>query len=242
VRGRIVDLGQWTEKTLDELLRSARRLPGEGGRIGYLSKYFLGIGYQAGTLVGSASVPEQLVISLASLDCFTLLDYLEAMRRSASFADFVEALSCVRYRHCVVDYRHRHHFFSDWTAYQRERIDDITDTVADAAVVVVEKQLNRKADGSAWVPGIEAIVRTVTYLPSEKIDEGVLGMLRTGDYIGVYSEAEGLDVSHVGVVVKGPFVSYLRHASSSPDKKRVLDEELRQYLEGKPGIVVYRAK
>lgn len=238
----ITNLGRWTEADIDSLLASAQKLPTPGARVGFLSKSFMGLPYVAHTLVGSETESEQLVVNLAGVDCFTLLDYLDAMRQSASYGEFVERLKDVRYRRSAVAFRSRNHFFSDWPAFRADSIEDITALTGGTSVVPVEKVLNLKSDGGRWLQGIEPFPRRITYIPTERLDEMMLAGLRTGDYIGIYSDADGLDVSHVGVLVKGPFMSYLRHASSVPEKMRVLDDELLPYLSGRPGLIIYRPK
>lgn len=241
-REMMTDLGQWSEKEFDVLLQTAQKLPGAGSRIGFLSKQFMGVPYKAGTLTGSATAVEQLVVNLAGVDCFTYLDYLEAMRRSSSYGEFIENLKAVRYQNGEVDFRSRNHFFSDWPVYQHDFIEDVTGSAGGDAVITVGKMLNVKADGSHWLSGIAPRMRGVVYLPSERLDERIVAGLRTGDYIGIYDDMAGLDVTHVGVIVKGTFVAYLRHASSVPNKLRVVDDELLPFLSDKPGVIVYRAK
>lgn len=237
-----IDFGKWTEAELDVLLATAQKMPLPGGRIGFLTKQFLGIPYQSGTLIGSDTVPEQLVVNLSVMDCFTFLDYLEAMRRSSTCAEFLESLKCVRYRNCTVEYRMRHHFFSDWAVFHADSIEDVTAQIGGDSTTSVEKMLNMKNDGTVWVPGMEPCSRMISYIPSEAVDVRVLAGLRTGDYVGIYTDHAGLDVTHVGVVVKGPFVTWLRHASSAAGRMNVLDDDLVEYLADKPGLVIYRAK
>jgi len=74
------------------------------------------------------------------------------------------------------------------------------------------------------------------------VDEEVLSLLHSGDYIGIYSPLGGLDVSHTGIIVKGEGRTFIRHASSRSETGRVVDEDLLQYLQGKPGLIVYRVK
>jgi len=69
-----------------------------GERIAFLSDHFHGIPYLENTLVGGANTDEVFVVNLASVDCYTLIDYIEAMRLSSSFEDFVEFLKKIRYR------------------------------------------------------------------------------------------------------------------------------------------------
>ena len=65
-----------------------------------------------------------------------------------------------------------------------------------------------------------------------------MGRLRIGDYIGIYAEADGLDVSHVGIIVRRAGRIFLRHASLI--ERMVVDQDLRAYISEKPGIVVLR--
>ena len=64
------------------------------------------------------------------------------------------------------------------------------------------------------------------------------GQLRTGDYIGIYSDLSGLDVSHVGIIVKDSLGIKFRHASSVA--RKVVDQDFATYISGKPGIIIIR--
>lgn len=237
-----VDFGRWSEADLAQLIASAQRIEAPGERIAELSRHFLDTPYVADTLIGDPQTPEQLVVNLTCFDCFTLLDSVEALRRSASAADFPEQLRRVRYRDGRVAYENRRHFFSDWVAGADTPIVDVTAAVGRGRVQTVEKQLNGKDDGSLWLPGLPVTPREITYIPGDRIDRELLDALRTGDYVGIYTEREGLDVSHVGLIVKGPDGVKLRHASSLSSVRKVVDVDLLEYLEGKPGLVVYRVK
>ena len=83
--------------------------------------------------------------------------------------------------------------------------------------------------------------REIIFIPSGKIDTKVLSRLQSGDYVGIFSTHAGLDVTHTGLIVKSKDNIMLRHASSRSSVKRVVDEDLLDYLQGKPGLVVYRA-
>jgi phosphoenolpyruvate-protein kinase (PTS system EI component) len=106
--------------------------------------------------------------------------------------------------------------------------------------VSVRKRLNRKEDGSFFLQGIEPQLRTITYLPAEALEETAALRLRAGDYAGIYTEREGLDVSHVGIIVRAEGVPMIRHASS--DAGAVIDQEAAGYLKGRPGLVVLRPR
>ena len=102
------------------------------------------------------------------------------------------------------------------------------------------KELNRKTDGSLWLPGLATVKREISHIPSQKISPQILRAIKTGDYIGIYSDRDGLDVSHTGIAVRKNGGVYLRHASLV--HKKVLDEELATYMKNKPGLLVYRVK
>ncbi len=108
--------------------------------------------------------------------------------------------------------------------------------------IAVNKSLNLKADGSTYLPGIPIVNREFYYIPTQEIDEDVLIKLRSGDYVGMYTDKDGLDVTHTGIVIKKDNGIYLRHASSKKGNERVVDENFLEYVQNVPGIVVYRPK
>jgi len=82
--------------------------------------------------------------------------------------------------------------------------------------------------------------RVITFIPGKAIDGDVIRRLRSGDYIGIYSREKGLDVSHVGIMIKKNRASYFRHASSLQSQRKVIDQDFTAYAARKPGIVVLR--
>jgi hypothetical protein len=237
-----VDPGPWSETELTRIITAAGRLEAPGDRVVALSRHFLDTPYVADTLIGGPQTAEQLVINLAGFDCFTLLDVVEALRRAVDGADFPEQLQQVRYRDGRVTYANRRHFFSDWVAGAAALIGDVTAAVGSGRAQLVVKQLNLKSDGTPWLPGIPVVRREIVYIPTSYIDRQVLAALEAGDYLGIYSEQAGLDVAHVGLVVKGKDGVLLRHASSANRLRRVVDVDLLEYLQGKAGLIVYRVE
>ncbi len=236
-----VRLSPTSAAILDSALTVARDTSGANPaeRSERLSRQFLGTPYGADTLVGSATVPEQLVAELERVDCFTLADYVEALKRSTSRDQFVNALIRVRYKDNAVGFATRKHFFTDWAAAAPAIATDITATLSPDAVEVT-KHLNRKDAGGVYLPGLPVVSRTVAYLPSAAVDDDVVKQLRTGDYVGAYAEDGGLDVTHVGIYVAGPNGPVLRNASSLKANEKVVDSPLSDYLRTVPGIVVLR--
>ena len=241
IRSMHIDFGErgWTQEALDSVIQSTARLPNISERIDVISGLFLSTPYEGNTLIGDTETPEQFTINLAGMDCFTYLDYVEAARQGGSYDRFLWSLLSTRYKNGLADFQQRNHFFSDWTEYNRVR--DVTQEVSDGTAISVEKNLNQKEDGGVFLEGIPTVRRTITYIPTAAITDEMLQRLRTGDYIGIYTDIDGLDVTHTGILIKHPDgTSHLRHASSRKETQRVLDEPLLEYLKEKPGIVVYR--
>jgi len=242
VKGGIFILGTWTEKDLNSVIEQSSKIQDVGERIDFLSGKFLNTKYEESTLVGDVNHPEELVIDLEGMDCFTYIDYVEAMKLSDSYPMFVNNVQRIRYQSGEVDFRKRNHFFTDWAQYNSDYITDVTKKVGGERTKTVKKLLNEKEDGTLYLPGIPVKERYVNYIPTESIDENVLERLKTGDYVGIYTDKEGLDVSHTGIVIKRDDKVYLRHASSRKDNRRVVDEDLLTYMVDKPGLVVLRPK
>ena len=154
------DLGKWNGEGLSRMLGAAAAISGASERIESISGQFLGTPYEEGTLIGAPDTPEEFVIRLDAVDCFTYLDYVEAMRLSCSFEGFKEELRTVRYRQGVVTYATRFHFFTDWA--ETPRVKDVTADVGRGEARAVKKALNRKDDGSPFLPGIPERMREVT--------------------------------------------------------------------------------
>ncbi len=228
-------------RKIDELL-TVRAEAGDLGRgelIERLSARLLGTPYGANMLLGSATEPEQLVVDLRRVDCFTYLDYIDAASRSADRDQFLTNLVTTRYIDGHVEFAQRKHFFTDWATRERLAATDITASLSPAAVTTT-KHLNAKADGGVYLPGVPAVDRAITHIPSAAVDGGVSAALRTGDYLGAYTAEAGLDVTHVGIIVQTPTGPVFRNASSLAANNQVVDTPLTDYLQSVPGVVVLR--
>jgi hypothetical protein len=236
----VINTGSWNIPQLDNLLASASKISDTSERIDFISRQYLGLTYKAATLIGDQQTQEALVLNLAGVDCFTFIDYVEAMRRSGSFAAFKENLRNVRYQKGVVDYKSRNHFFSDWTLFNAGFVDDVTGKIGAKKAKKTVKTLNAEEGDQTLLPGITVRRREITYIPSEFIDDFILAQLKTGDYLGVYTAQSNLDASHVGIVIrKGPRILF-RHASSQEKYRKVIDTDLKAYLLHKLGVIILR--
>ncbi len=235
-------LGIWSQEGLDHLVRKSSKIKDVGKRIDFLSRQFLDLDYAESTMIGDVNIPEVLAINLEGVDCFTYVDYIEAMRLSGSFSEFKVNLRKVRYKSGIVAFENRNHFFTDWQEFNSDFVDDVTEEIGAKKMMRVQKTLNEKKDGTYFLPGIYPVKREIEYVPSEAIDDSVLNRLRIGDYVGIYSNVKGLDVSHVGIIIKDGDKIYLRHASSLKKHRKVVDQDFKNYIVDKPGMIVFRPK
>lgn len=237
-----IDLGKFTQDGLDQIIRKGSEIRDIAKRIAFLSAQFLDIAYAESTLIGDKDTQEAFVINLSGVDCLTFLEYIEAMRLSDSFPAFESNLRKVRYKYGIVEFANRNHFFTEWREYNAGFVDDITEDIGGQNAVKVLKTLNEKEDGSYFLAGIQPAPGEIIYMPSDSIDASVLGNLRTGDYAGIYSPLKGLDVSHAGIIIKKDNSLYLRHASSRREYRKVVDQDFKDYVTGRPGIIILRPK
>ncbi|AMT71929.1 N-acetylmuramoyl-L-alanine amidase-like domain-containing protein [Mycobacteroides immunogenum] len=236
-----VQISPTNERRLQELLGERNRLAAANPAqlSAGISALFLQVPYGANTLVGSATVPEQLIVELTRVDCFTYADYVEALKRSSDRAGFLAQLTQIRYRGGDVSFTQRRHFFTDWAADAPAIATDVTASLG-APTEQVAKMLNVKDSGESYLPGLAPQPRTIVYLPSARVSDGVIANLHDGDYLGAYATFGGLDVTHVGIFLHAPTGPVLRNASSLRANNQVVDTPLKEYLGTVPGIVVLR--
>jgi len=223
---------------LSNIINKSAKITDSGERIAYISSVFKNVPYKDNTLTGNSDEKEVLVINLKEMDCFTFLDYVEALRLSASPDDFVMNLKEVRYFNGEVTYKSRKHFFTDWVSGEQNSVKDITPELPGG--ITVEKFINRKSKNKNWLKNLPHTMRMITYIPSEKFDKDVLRLLQTGDYIGTYTDKQGLDVTHTGIFIRNEGGEFLRSASSKFMK--VTDYPFEKYVNGVKGIIVLRNK
>lgn len=235
-------LGKFTMEEINNIIEKASCIQDISERINTLSRYFIGVEYGESTLIGGKDIPEVFIINLEKMDCFTFLDYVEAMRVSRSFSEFVINLKRVRYKDGVVTFENRNHFFTDWLEYNSDFVDEVTDIIGSQKIDIIKKILNIKENGTLFLPGILSTEREIRYIPRERFDDSVFSKLITGDYVGIYSRLSGLDVSHVGIIIKEDKNIFIRHACSQKEIRKVVDQDLIQYVSDKPGVIVFRPK
>lgn len=232
-------LGKWSVKRIDSLLERSNKLLNLEDKIAFICRNFLNTPYKKSTLIGNKENKEVFVINLAGMDCFTFIDYVEALRHSNTFYEFKENLKKIRYKGGKVDFKKRNHFFTEWVVSNKKWVTDITKRLGLNKAVKVTKKLNLKDKKTFFLEGIPQKKRILYYIPAKEI-VNFLKDLKTGDYIGIYSEKIGLDVSHVGILLKENNKDFFCHASLK--KGKVVKEMFLKYLKDKPGVVILRPK
>ncbi|MCX8070059.1 MAG: DUF1460 domain-containing protein [Thermodesulfovibrionales bacterium] len=235
-----IDTGKWTIEQIDLHISNSKNLAYQD-RVDYFSNLFIGIPYNDKTLLGSKDKEEIFVINFREVDCFTYIDYVFALSISSNFIEFKDNLKKIRYKKGKLDFLNRRHFFTDWSYSEPTYVEDITHKIGQDNVKRETKNLNYKTKTNRYLKGLPLVKRVVQFIPSHLVNQTILDNLQTGDYIGIFSNEKGLDVSHVGILIKKTQNKVLfRHASSL--KSKVVEEDFLKYISKKPGIVVLRMK
>ena len=237
--GEVINLASWNKETFSQFLQENDKYsPQEKAR--KFSDCFLDTRYRGGVLETTkkaAIKKENLVINLAKVDCFTFIDYVEAMKRSTNYEQFKQNVVNIRYKNGQIDYHKRNHFFTDWIRFNG--FENITESIFSKAKKV-QKQLNQFEGDKLYLEDIKVVPRQITYIDSKDLNTAILNKLQTGDYIGIYTHKAGLDVTHTGMIIKKDNHVYFRHASSKKRYRKVLDELFTKYIQKTPGFMVLR--
>jgi hypothetical protein len=196
--------------------------------------FFKGTQYVAHTL---ETEEEQLVINLREMDCTTFAENCLAISKTIkskehSFDQFSKELQKIRYREGKIDgYASRLHYFSDWI-YDNHKKRIIQSTSKEIAQIPYENSVNfmsthpesyqQLKDNNELVQIIadqenQISARETYYIPENKIAE-LEDKLMDGDIVGITTGIAGLDVSHVGILVRKSGRIHLMHASSKAEK------------------------
>lgn len=224
-----------------------------------VGKRFLGTGYVSNTLERKG--PEDLVINLRQLDCFTFLENTVVLARliragKSSFADYVDSLREARYRQGVVNgYPSRLHYFCDWLQDNQQKgiVKDITADIGGVEYPGIIRFMTANAgkypaladrDSYRQMKVVEKNIsqRCNFYIPKKSFRD-CQDRIMDGDLIAITTGIKGLDVIHVGIAMRVGKNIHLLHASKITGRVVVSSRTLDSYLAGKrfrTGIVVGR--
>lgn len=239
-------------------------LQSSGQRVAFVGKLFVDKPYVAHTLEGEE---ECLRVNVDEFDCTTFVETVLALAKTAgegraSWRDFVYNLEQLRYRGGELDgYGSRLHYICDWildNSY-RGNVKDASDLFEDVAYAV--KTVDYMTAHRKSYP---ALADSANYAAVKKVEEGfrnhrfgylktrslgkkaVRNALRDGDVLAFTSTLRDLDVTHLGIVVRGADGEpHVLHASSSAGKVAVSDVPLVDFVKrnlGFTGVRVVRLR
>lgn len=216
--------------------------------VAFIGKKFIDTPYIPATLEGT---PEMLTVNVDELDCTTYIDVVTAMavtieERRNSWQDFIHNLEQMRYRQGRVDgYASRLHYISDWivTNTHKGMLRDVTDRNPHASYQV--KTLDYMSRHRDSYPALKDSVEfekiknmevgyrshRFPYIKSSVL-MGKAGAkaLKEGDIVALTTKTEGLDVSHLGIIIIEKDGPHLMHASSKEGKVVIDKLPLSEYL------------
>lgn len=214
----------------------------------FFAKELLGTPYVAHTLEGEK---EYLTINIDELDCTTFIETLFALTRSAldnnlSWRDYAKNLESIRYRNGEMgDYSTRLHYISDWIANNTYR-GNVTEATGSIDGVRYEiKNINYMTANRDKYPQLsnEEIYNKIKnveigyrmhrypYIKSSWVsDKKTTAGLKSGDIIALLTKIDGLDVSHMAIIVKEGNTFHMLHASSKEKKVVIEKDEFKETL------------
>ncbi len=249
---------------VERLLREVPPSVPDSSRVLFFAEALCGVPYVANTLERDGK-EEALVICMSGFDCMTFVETVLALAEAHregkhSFGDFARCLRQIRYRDGVVDgYCSRLHYFTEWAEQNLASHAGWQEVTACLGVSCdcSSRELDFMSSHASLYPHlqddevrlraikeVEKRISSLDVCRIRKEDAGAaLGKVPAGCLVAFTTRTEGLDVSHVGFVVKKEGNACLLHASSRHKKVLVEPASMDDYLSGQPsvsGIRVFR--
>ena len=207
---------------------------------------FLGTPYVTATLENG--LEEKLVINLRELDCTTFAENCLALARTVKsgkidFQSYATELEGIRYRDGHRNlYSSRLHYFSEWihNNHQKGFISEASNQNGEKEV----RTINFMSSHPQSYPALKANPELVPIIAQQENMLSQIGFqyfpksnltnlyknLQHGDIVGLTSSIKGLDINHVGIIIRKDNEFYLLHASQSEKKVMVSGEPLSYFL------------
>ncbi|MCQ2212193.1 MAG: DUF1460 domain-containing protein [Bacteroidaceae bacterium] len=190
----------------------------------YFANQFIGIPYVGHTL--ELGDTEHLIVNLHELDCTTFIETVLALALcdkddTRTWADYCRNLTKVRYRNGrMTDYTSRLHYFT-WWAKDNQQLGIVREVTGSGNPFTATQTVNinyMTTHPSAYKqlkshPEFVPIIRkyeqatngeTYRYIPKSKLAQGPstsLGVIKSGDIVGIITRKAGLDTTHLGIAV-----------------------------------------
>lgn len=207
---------------------------------------FQGTPYVAATLENGLA--EKLVINARELDCTTFVETTLALARTVKmkkqdFQSYAGELEKLRYRDGKRDqYPSRLHYFCEWITNNEAK--HIVTGQPNNNGVKLDKPINYMSTHPAdylvlkefpgLIPAIALQEKALSekgfyYFPKNDFPN-LYRNLQNGDIIALTSTIDGVDVNHVGIIIKKENEFYLLHAPLSGKKVLVSDGPITDFL------------
>ena len=251
---------------INDLLKKGLESDKKSGNelVSFYAHELLGTPYVAHTLEGET---ENLTINIDELDCTTFVETLYALARTTmdgkfSWRDYANNLENLRYRGGHLDgYASRLHYISEWAVdnISRGNIEELTKDLPGARSQT--KNIDFMSKHRDLYPSLkdsvtfEQIKRFESgyrnhlsyYVKKELLNEKELKKaIKEGDFVGLVTKQEGLDVSHMGIIVKDEKGNLVVLDASMTGKKVMQENEtIVEYLRHKKnniGVRIFRIK
>ena len=211
-----------------------------------IGESFLGTPYVAATLENG--LQEKLVINLRELDCTTFVESTLALARTVKlkkkdFESFAAELQNLRYRDGIRhQYPSRLHYFCEWIENNDKK--GIISGKANENGVKSDKAINYMSTHPSDYPVLKEhpeLIPTIAQQEKKISAKGFMYFpksdfanlyrnLQHGDIIALTSSIDGVDVNHVGIIVKKGNEFYLLHAPLSGKKVLVSEGPITDFL------------
>ena len=220
---------------------------------------FLDTPYVAATLENG--LDEKLVINLRQLDCTTFAESVLALARTVKlkktdFESFATELEKIRYRDGFRNqYPSRLHYFSEWILNNEKK--GIVSGKANQNGVKCDKVINYMSTHPSDYPVLKEhpeLIPAIAKQEKELSEKGFMYFLKSdipnlyrnlkhGDIIALTSSIDGVDVNHVGIIIRKGNEFHLLHAPLSGKKVLVSEGPITDFI--KPasknnGIIIAR--
>lgn len=207
---------------------------------------FLGTPYVVASLENG--LDEKMVVNLRELDCTTFAENCLALARTVKlgktdFESYVSELEYIRYRDGKRNqYPSRLHYFSEWI--HNNHVKGLINETVNKNGVKSDKTINYMSthpadypvlkDHPELIPAIAKQEKELTttgfmYFPKTDIPN-LYKNLQHGDIIALTSSIDGVDVNHVGIIIKKENEFYLLHAPLSGKKVLVSDGPITDFI------------
>jgi len=224
----------------------------------------IGLSFLEAPYVGASlenGIDEKLVINLRQFDCTTFAESTLALARTVKlkktdFESFAAELQKIRYRDGIRNkYPSRLHYFSEWIQNNEKK--GIVSGTVNQNGAKSDKVINYICTHPSDYPVLKEHPELIAAIAQQEKDLSGKGFmyfpksdisslyrnLKQGDIVALTSSIDGIDVNHVGIIMKKGTEFYLLHASSSGKKVLVSESLITDFL--KPasknnGIIIAR--